>query len=253
MEKLELFYTVAVWTHIAAGFLTLPLFWAQLLLRKGGARHVLVGRLFVVLGFVVALSALWSIGYQVAGEIVRGAQEAEQETARAEDYLFAVLLAFISIEVLVMLGRGRFAARQSRSVSKLPANGTARILSWLRALGSLAASVGLLAYAVLARSDASLFLLLAVAVGAKITADEIHVAKLMDSFSANDWIAEHFRGMIGAGIAFHAAFGVFGMFRLADRFGIDPSVGVVLAVVPALVGITAETVLRRRFKARANL
>lgn len=239
---MEIAYNIAVWLHIAAGFLTLLLFWLQIFLAKGTRRHVLAGRSFFGLGTLVAVSALFSILYQVGKAALVG----ELRSADPQDFAFAALLAFISIEVLVMLTHGRSAAFMSRDPSRELGIGAK-----IRVASSFTAAI---AFALFALRLETVFLVsflggaAFVAIGAR---DRFLIIRLASTFRRNDWVAEHFRGMIGAGIAFHAAFGVFGMFRLSEVFGLDPRIGIVIVALPIIVGIPTEVILRRKYRASA--
>ena len=56
------------------------------------------------------------------------------------------------------------------------------------------------------------------------------------------WLTEHLGAMLGAGIAFHTAFGVFGSARLID-FESGSLLSIAPWILPTLVGVPADETL----------
>ncbi len=67
--------------------------------------------------------------------------------------------------------------------------------------------------------------------------------------SPRGWMYEHLGAMLGAGIAFHTAFAVFGASRLFD-IGLTGWVSVIPWVLPAAVGIPATIIWTRSYRRR---
>ena len=65
--------------------------------------------------------------------------------------------------------------------------------------------------------------------------------------SPRQWMYEHLGAMIGAGIAFHTAFAVFGINRLVS-LRIDGALAVVPWILPAAIGIPASVIWARHYQ-----
>ena len=65
--------------------------------------------------------------------------------------------------------------------------------------------------------------------------------------SPRAWWYEHMGAMLGAGIAFHTAFAVFGVTRLFD-VGFSGWLSVIPWVAPALIGVPATAIWTRHYR-----
>ncbi|MGH7545835.1 MAG: hypothetical protein ACREKI_06600 [Gemmatimonadota bacterium] len=116
------------------------------------------------------------------------------------------------------------------------------------AYASMAASAAIVVYAILFRSGISVIFLALSVVGVLIGRGMLRYGASPPAFP-RAWFYEHMGAMIGAGVAFHTAFAVFGSNRL---FGIQASGawGILPWILPAAVGITGEALLVRRYRKR---
>ena len=65
--------------------------------------------------------------------------------------------------------------------------------------------------------------------------------------SPRGWMYEHLGAMLGAGIAFHTAFAVFGSTRLFD-IGLTGWIAIIPWVLPAAIGIPATVIWTRHYR-----
>jgi hypothetical protein len=69
--------------------------------------------------------------------------------------------------------------------------------------------------------------------------------------SKRAWLYEHLTSMVGAGIAFHTAFAVFGMTRMFD-IGLTGTLAVIPWVLPAAIGIPGSIIWKRHYQKKFN-
>ena len=67
-----------------------------------------------------------------------------------------------------------------------------------------------------------------------------------DRMPAYEWIVEHLDGMLGAGIAFHTAFLVFGASRFMDPLFAGSPLQLIPWILPTLIGVPAGAIWKRR-------
>jgi len=238
-KNVDIIYKLTVWVHVGFGALTIALFWLQAILPKGSQPHIIFGRIFLVSGALVSMSAIYAILHQLTNTLI----QVKSISINSSDFAFAMILAFIAVEVLIMLHRGQFSAQQSHSPKPPNLRGL-----YLRLVTSLLATIGMTTLAFFGDSDWLAPMLAASILGAKITYDEFYILRCHQSFQEGDWKAEHFRGMIGAGISFHVAFGINGILRVENMLGQAVSVGILIAAIPVILGVPIEVLLRRKYK-----
>lgn len=213
-------YDTAVQLHVAAGTLALLAFWGAALLRKGSARHRIVGRLY--LGAMLA----------VMGSAIPLALGAFQ---RGRPVLGTFLL-----YLLLLTGVGCWlawrAVRDRRRIERYTGP-VYRTLAWMLLGG------GVLVLALGVRHGASILIVLGL-VG-------IVSAPQMLRFAARPpagrgwWLSEHYGAIVGCGIATHIAFFNLGLMRLWPGGG---TVAQQLAwFAPIALGIAAQIWLDRRY------
>jgi hypothetical protein len=114
---------------------------------------------------------------------------------------------------------------------------------------AIASSAAIVAYALFLRPDTMIILLALSPIGFLGGRD---ILRFLDKepTSPRWWFYEHMGAMLGAGIAFHTAFFVFGSARLFD-IGLSGWVAALPWIAPAAIGIPASAVwanvYRRRF------
>ena len=227
------------WIHIVVGFGGLVAFWIPAFSRKGGTTHVRVGRVFEWAAYIVAGSAIFNSVGRLVHALAAGASFDENRQV----FGFLIFLAYIGI---VTLAAVRHAARAVRLKGDFAAMKTPFHVGL--ACLSIAGSVVVLAYALFAWSAMSVVFLALSPIGIAQGG-----AMLSQMRSPPDermgWFYVHMNNMIGAGIAFHTAFLVFGANRVIplDLPGLWQ---VVPWVLPAAIGTPIQRVIEKRYRER---
>lgn len=225
------------WTHILFGFVGLTAFWFPIVARKGGTVHVRAGKVFLLCVYVVAATAVLSSVLILRSYLERGVTPAEHPGS----FGFPIFLSYLALVTFASARHAKRIIETKRDPSLIRTGGHLAL-----AYASIAASVAIALYAIVFWSGISVLFLVLSVVG-------ILIGKGMLRYGAGPppfpraWFYEHMGAMIGAGIAFHTAFAVFGSNRL---LGMQPSGawGIVPWVLPAVVGLAGEALLARRYR-----
>lgn len=222
--------------HIAAGVAGLVVFWAPLLLRKGGAAHRAWGRAFAVCAWVVILTALVACAWLLVDPVgFAGSEAAATAAGRWRLAFFGVLLGALGIFTLPALVL-------SVRVITMRSDAARLVRPWVRALADMPAlaGLGLLGFALCWWRDEGPTALGGVTavlglVGIRATVDLRRF--LADPFPCpTSWLTRHMEFTLTCGIAFHTAFSVFGLTRLFPRLSSGP-LQIVAWLLPAALGI----------------
>ena len=227
------------WIHIAAGFTGLAAFWVPIVARKGSGVHRRFGRVFKYCAYLVLAAAALALTLRFASLFERGIGPGDEPAG----FAFLVFLGYLTIVTFVVLRHGVTVLRHKQDLSAMnrPAD---------RALArvAFAASVLIIAYALWYRPP-NLVLLLALSPIGLISGKEILNAIRSGRPGSKAWLYEHLGAMLGAGIAFHTAFAVFGSTRLFE-WSLQGWVAVVPWVLPAAIGIPATAIWTRHYRRR---
>lgn len=220
--------------HVIFGFGGLVAFWVPVVAPKGKRVHVLAGRVFETCAYVVAGTAMVSATVIFIADFGRPSLAASRALAIFLFYLALVTLA--SVRHAVTAVRRKEPAR----VDDL----SHRVLAYTL-MGS---SVGVIAFALLAWTEASPVLLALSPVGILIGRSMRRFARGAEK-SPRAWWYEHMEAMLGAGIAFHTAFAVFGASRLLD-YSLEGPLAVLPWILPAAIGVPATALWTRHYRRR---
>jgi hypothetical protein len=237
MSWLDGAHQIARLTHIGVGALGLLVFWAPILLRKGGRAHRYTGRVYTWIDAIVLATAAIGAAYYLWSWNVRGLGPREIPS----EYAIMLVLAFLTLVsfALLLQGRGAIVAREQPSRLRTPLHLGVHVLT-------LAASAALVLYA-LHFAPPNALILYAVSVLGVLTAYEglSYVAKT--TATPEKWVFQHLNGMLGTGVAFYTAFGVFGAHRLIGVSAADAGwLSVLPWLLPAVVGVPATMWWKRR-------
>ncbi len=227
--------------HVLFGAIGLAAFWIPIFARKGAVNHVRFGKVFVWSAYVVLSAAAIAL----ASRFVSLAQNGIGPTEAPVQFAFLVFLAYLTFVTYVTLRQGMAVLRHKRHPTLLATNFN-RVL----ALAAIAASVGLIVYAIVLAPPNRILLFALSPIGLGVGFGNI---KYMGGTHASQraWLYEHLGAMIGAGIAFHTAFAVFGATRLFD-IGLSGWVAVIPWILPAALGIPAISIwtnyYRRKYR-----
>jgi hypothetical protein len=223
---LETTIAVVLWGHIAVAFTGIAAFWVPVFARKGGSLHRFFGEVFAWCAYLVNGSAL-------VVTVLRLLQMITGTASMAEDPEAGGLTVFLGYLAIVTLACIRQAVRVIETRDDPRALRTP--FHEALAMASMLGSVVVAAVALIFWSRLSILFLLLSPVGLFWGG---HVLRYMRKPPAHPraWLFEHMTAMLGAGVAFHTAFAVFGLGRL---FGLAPQGGLWFLpwIVPAAIGV----------------
>jgi hypothetical protein len=234
-ETIEL---VLRWIHISAGSIGLIAFWVPVLSRKGGISHRRFGTVFKWCGYVVVASALSAVLLSLGAAIFQGVRPSDNPNR----FGFALFLGYLGIVTGVMIRHGIEVLGHKRDITEMN-----RPLDRALAQLSIASSIGIAAFALYYAPGNRMALFALSPLGAVIGFDILQVISGRKNEGKNAWLLEHLAALLGAGIAFHTAFAVFGLSRLFD-FGLRGPVAVIPWILPALIGIPAAVLWGRKYR-----
>ena len=223
--------------HIAFAFAGLAAFWVPALARKGGPSHVRFGKVFAfctycVAGSAVLMAVLHSIDLALSGVELRSEPEA---------YGLMLFLVYLAIVTLASV-------RQAIRVVDTSDDHARLRTPFHRALaaGSIVGSLSVIVFALVFWSSLSVLFLLLSPIGFGVGSGILRYMRRPPAHP-RAWFFEHMGSMLGAGIAYHTAFAVFGVGRL---FGLDPegTWGIVPWILPAAIGVPASVIWDRYYR-----
>ena len=223
--------------HITAGTVGLVAFWVPVFSHKGARRHVRFGRIFVRAAYVVLAAAALALGVRLADLQARGLAPAEAP----ETYAFIVFLGYLTFITFVIIRHGMAVLRHKGEPQALRTPSHI-VLAW----GSVAASAALVAYAALANPPSAPALFALSPIGVFTGIGNLRYTRTAAP-SPRAWWYAHLGAMLGAGIAFHTAFAVFGSTRLLG-IGLEGWMAVVPWVAPTLIGVPAIALWTRHYR-----
>lgn len=232
------------WLHVLFGFVGLAVFWAPLVLKKGGANHIRAGRIFVwcalVVGFSAAFSSAWAL---LSPMSFLGAATAHPKQVR----FFFAILGVLSLALIEGAFSGIDAVRLRRTPERIHST-RAKILYAAKGLAALALTLS--GVCQLAAGGGGLYWI-HLGLGALFLADAFDSRRKARNPLPTPmaWWYRHMEQMIGCGIAFHTAFFVFGAGRLFN-LSLEGPMALLPWVMPAAIGLPAIAIWIRRYKRR---
>lgn len=222
--------------HITAGFFGLAAFWVPVFARKGGNNHRLFGKIFKYSAYLVLYAAMVAVALRVGFGIANGAGP----RANPSSFAFLMFLGYLAVVTFIVLRHGVTVLENKDLVSMNTA--------WNRFLAqvSIAASLALVAYTVYFSPPNQIILYALSPIGISSGFGILKAIKGRRT-EGRAWFYEHMGAMIGAGIAFHTAFAVFGANAIFD-LGILGWAAVIPWILPALVGIPATVIWTRHYQ-----
>ena len=226
-----------VWIHVLAGFVGLVAFWVPVLTRKGGRNHKLYGKVFKYCAYIVLAAAAISL-------LIRLPQMMATDFSNEIEVLitsFYVFLAYLILVVYINLRHGFLVLEHKQDITELdtPFNNVMALLSF-------AASLGLIAYAIIVSPLNQILLYVLSPIGISTCLDIKTSIKNKHNYK-KAWLYEHLAALLGTGIAFHTAFAVFGAAQIFD-INLSGYLQVIPWITPALIGIPAIMIWTRIYK-----
>lgn len=238
---MELLHETLRYIHMAGGFIGLALFWIPIFSKKGSPIHKQMGKYWTWLARVVVLSALAGLFLYIP-EII-------EKNISPNNYAFLLFLGYLSIVTYIVISYGVAVLKSKKDPTSL------NTPYWnLMIFLSFAASAFIIAFALIVKPDsmAVLLALSPIGIGTGLGMRS-YIKKGSSKYgkkgieSNKAWLYEHLGSMLGAGIAFHTAFAVFGMTRTFD-IGLEGMVAVIPWILPAAIGIPAQYIWTRTYQ-----
>ena len=227
----------ARYIHVFFGALGLVAFWIPVFARKGGTNHVRYGKIFVWSAYVVLGAAAIALISRTSNLLADGLGPSDNPVL----FALIVFLAYLTYVTFVIVRHGVAVLRNKRDPLALRTN-----INVALAVGSIVASILLIIYALVA-SPPNMILLFALSPIGLSTGYGILRYIRGGVPSKKAWMYEHLGAMLGAGIAFHTAFAVFGSTRLFD-IGLTGWIAIIPWVAPTIIGIPAITIWTRHYR-----
>ena len=227
------------WAHIIAGFGGLAAFWVPIFARKGGANHVLFGRIFKYCAYVVTLGALLSVGLHMGMALSRGVTPSNASA----DFAFLVFLGYLAWVTFVGLRHGMAVLQHKRDLGEMN-TWLNQALAWLAILSS----IDIIAYALIFNPSNKILLYALSPIGFSTGYGILKTIRGQRP-EGKAWFYEHMGAMMGTGVAFHTAFAVFGSSGLFD-LQLTGFARVIPWLLPTLIGIPAIAIWTRHYKRR---
>jgi hypothetical protein len=213
--------------HIAAGTIALVAYWSAALGRKGSTLHVRSGRVFWKAMVIICATAIpMSVFFFMRGQPGTGT--------------FLIYLVIITATAMWV---GLRAIRLKSNQGAFLAGHYGAV-----AVANLLAGLAVLAMGLFGGNSLSIgFSLIGIFVGVSMLRK-----RGRPSTSRNWWIPEHFRAMLGCGVATHVAFLAIGLDRLVALAGwqMPPSFKLVAWAAPVVVSLAAGVWLGRKYNRR---
>ncbi len=212
--------------HIIAGAMALVTFWTATLLRKGSPRHVAVGRVYLQAMIAVMVSAIpLSVAAFIRGQHVTG--------------LFLLYLILITGTACWTAWR---AIRDKNDIARF-VSPAFRGLAWL----NLAAAAAVFALGAHYQNP----VLMGLALVGLINGPAMLSFAKREPNNRRWWLAQHYSGMIGGGVATHIAFLSLGLTRLLPPEHRNTT-QLVAWFAPLLLAVVARVWLDRKYQAHRS-
>ena len=223
--------------HVIGGFIGLFLYWVPILSKKGSPLHKKVGIFWVWLARLVLATAFIGVLLYVPGLLADG----KTPFSHPDSYAFLMFLGYLSVVTYVITMYAVDVLKYKKDATQL-ASPLMKSMAYLCIL----LSVWIVFFALVYKPQTQIVLLALSPVGISTGWGMLNYMKGKQT-SQRAWLYEHLGSMIGAGIAFHTAFAVFGMSRLFD-LGLTGALAVIPWVLPAIIGIPASVLWRRHYQ-----
>jgi hypothetical protein len=234
---MEILARAALVVHVVFGTAGLLAFWFPVLTRKGARLHKLSGRVFLWSAHTMLAAA--SVVLLVRFTLLFQAGRYPSESPHRFALLF--LLAQIVIMVWVTVRHGVLVLRYKHAPGELD-TGANKLLAGIVIL----ASTLLVGYALVYTPFNMMVLISLGAVGVFTGIDILRYIRGSKA-GPQAWKVEHLGAMLGAGIAYHTAFAVFGMGRVVD-LSLQGGFMLVPWLLPTLIGIPAILLWSRHYR-----
>lgn len=223
--------------HIAFGSVGLGAFWFPVFSKKGGRLHRQAGKVFKWCAYVVLGAAAAALLIRTTALTLDGITPFN----RPGPYAFLIFLGYLTVVTFIVLRHGIAVLEHKRNHAAMR-----RPMNFALAWAAIGASAAIVAYALLVSPPTKIILLALSPIGF-LSGRGILVFLKSEATSPRAWFYEHMGALIGAGIAFHTAFLVFGSTRLFE-IGLTGWVAVLPWIAPTLIGVPATIIWTNHYR-----
>jgi hypothetical protein len=224
-----------IWGHIVFGTVGLVSFWVPVIGRKGGERHRLWGKIFAICLLVTGCFAIGMSLCTLTDPLGTHPKLTDAAFVRA---IFGVMMLYLAILTVNLAWYGFEAVRNKRDHGKNRGTLNVALQPILVVAAAACAFVGW-------QSGQSLM------IGMSIIGFATAGTNLMFMYNPRpgpkDWLKEHIKALVGAGISVYTAFFAFGAVRLMPEIALQPA----LWSVPLVVGLSI--IIYHQFRIRQSL
>ena len=221
---MDMIFKVVLFFHIAVGTLSLITFWIPLFTKKGGNAHIKVGKIYILLMWMVVVSAALLC-------VLRAIQGY---------YLVASFLGFLALitaeplwYAIVILKHKKDIPDQVLKIRKMLLSATvifgAALVVWSVILELQGQAILLLIFGCLGLTNIPLAL------------KSFEKAK-----ETTNWLMDHIEGMIATGIAAYTAFLAFGGSRFLSHIFTGPLTAIPW-IIPTIVGVITIKIMKKKY------
>jgi hypothetical protein len=238
-------YRIVLSMHVAAGIIGLSAFWTPAVVKKGGAVHVRVGRIFYKAACAIAVTGLLMAALLLIDPLGVHPQSistsGDRAAVAAQIRLTAPFLLFLVLITFAPAHHGMrvIQTRRNHAALRTPFHTAINVTA-------IAAAAGMIALGIWARQP--VFAALS-PIGFLTGGGHLRFARRPPA-SPMAWWYEHMGSMLGGGIAFHTAFLVVGAGRLMPLH-LNGLAAVIPWLLPSIIGIPATAIwvayYRRKF------
>ena len=222
---MELFIKSLLAIHVFAGFMSLILFWIPIFLKKGSKNHVLIGKIYVALMWVVVISAAI---LSIKNLIIK-------------DYISAAFLGFLTVITANPLWYGIAILKNKRGLTPSYRRKHMTFNLLILIFGLL-----LFGYGIYLKGQGAGVLMLIFGTLGILTGRDI-VVMYKNPKSKSDRIMEHITGMLVSGIAAYTAFLVFGGRSFLEGM-FDGYLSIILWVAPTVIGSIGIRFYKKKYQ-----
>ncbi|GAB5379202.1 MAG: hypothetical protein Alis3KO_11890 [Aliiglaciecola sp.] len=230
-------------SHIVVGTLALILFWIPIVARKGGINHIKFGRFYgwtmytvAATGALMAILVLYD-PLQIKGHLMNAGTDPEKFSATIR--IFWGFLLFLSLITYVSVRQGFAVLLHKQNTQALRTFWHISPLVLTAIGGAIILTLGIMHSRILH----IVFGLL----GISLATGMLRYC-LNKTPNPNQWLLEHFGGMIGSGIGAYTAFIAFGGRQLFAQAG---SLQLIFWIAPGVIGSIAIFYLSRKYQPKA--
>ena len=220
---METVYKILLTFHIVVGSLSLITFWIPIFTKKGGDMHLKVGKLYVILMWMVVISAFLLCTLN----LFRGR------------YISAAFLGYLSVITAHPLWYGIVVLKHKQNLPK-QAKIIKAIFNWMLFLGG----VGLLLWSFILKVQGPAILLMIFGSIGVISSVPIVFSK---KEAKVNWLFDHIQGMVTTGIAAYTAFFAFGGGTFFSHL-FSGSLVAIPWILPTVIGVYVIKRYKRQYQ-----